>query len=794
MYRLIQRGQNGEIWPRPDDMPPLIHQLLVRRGVTSAAEARAFLRPDESQLHDPMLLPGMAEAAARIRKAREAGETVCVWGDYDVDGVSATAILLLYFQSIGLSCFHYIPDRHSEGYGLNDAGIREAAKEASLLVTVDCGISCAHEIETAKSQGMDAIVTDHHRPGAALPDCTVVNPLLGGYPFDRLCGAGVAFKLVHALGGLDAAMEYVDLAALATVADLVPLTGENRAIVALGLARINRAPRLGVKLLIDRAGLGGRALTAGNIAFQLAPRINASGRLGDARRALRLLTASDAGEAAPIADELEQENARRRDEEQAIVNECGQMMEHYDLLAHRIIVLCGTGWNSGVIGLAASRLAQEYHYPVALLAEADGVCVGSCRSIPAVDIFAALSSVADLMTRFGGHHQAAGLAMPKAHLDAFIARLDEYLAGHTRPDDYIPELEYDLAWPLGGVTEEAVRMMERLQPAGFGNPSPVFLARAAVESARAVGQNGAHLQLQLTQDGAHMQGIGFGQGALARDIAGTTRDLLYAPSLNEWRGRVSVQCEVKSFLTEPVPSVFARFVDKYPRFLRTYLTEVLYNIELTSSVPATAEATADELCKWLEASPQGTLIAAVTEQGARALLAFLEDGGLADRVDAVVGRWPDGRTAMNAVCLCPGGAPRGAWRRVVLWDAPAEAFAALPGGIPCLAGRRAPESWMDELPDVDALRNVYIAARRLGAQPVVRVTLGDIERDVARGGGLAEGPALQASLAVLNDMGLLDVDPEEARMTLLPGKKCRPEDSALFRRLRRIADYAAKKE
>ena len=794
MYRLIQRGEEGITWPCPEGMPPLIHQLLMRRGVASAEEARAFLHPDESQLNDPRLLSGMAEAVSRVRRAKERGETVCIWGDYDVDGVCATAILMLYFASVGLNCFHYIPDRHAEGYGLNDGGIREiASRGAKLLVTVDCGISCAHEIETAKSLGLDAVVTDHHRPGDLLPGCTVVNPLLGGYPFDRLCGAGVAFKLVHALGGLEAAMEYVDLAALATVADLVPLAGENRVIVSLGLARINSAPRLGVKLLVERAGLSDRPVSAGGVAFQLAPRINASGRLGDARRALRLLTSTDAGEAAPIAGELEQENTRRRGEEQAIVNECGRMMEDYSLLDHKIIVLCGAGWNSGVIGLAASRLVQEYHYPVVLLAESEGVCVGSCRSIPAVDIFAALTSVADLMTRYGGHHQAAGLAMPKEHLPEFIARLDEYLAAHTQPDDYIPELEYDLDWPLNRVTEEAVRLMERLQPVGFGNPSPAFLTRAAVESARAVGSNGAHLQMQLTQAEAHMQGICFGQGRLAQEVVGAECDMLYAPSLNEWRGRVSVQCEVKNFLTEPLPSVFARFIDKYPRHLRTFLTEVLYNIDLNSTIPQAEPVSRDEVKRWLESSPQGTLIAAATDGGALSLLAFLEENGLVSRADAFIGRWSADRTAMNAVCLCPKGEPGGGWRHIVLWDAPPEAFGPLPAGPVSLALHRPEHSWMSALPDVDALRRMYVALRRFAASPVSRMTLEDLERDAARSGGFDEGPGVRMGLAVLNSMKLILIDPGEARLSVPPGRKCSPEDDALYRRLRVIAGYATNK-
>ena len=533
MHRLVQRGAEGARWERPADMPELIYLLLTRRGVESSEAARAFLYPDAADLHDPMLLSGMSEAIARIRRAQDADETVCVYGDYDVDGVCATSILTLYFRALGLSCVHYIPDRHAEGYGLNDAAIEKIAQSATLLVTVDCGISCAHEVETAKALGLDVIVTDHHRPGDILPDCTVINPLLNDYPFPYLCGAGVAFKLVAALGGLEEALSYVDLAALATVADLVTLTDENRVIVSLGLQRINREPRLGLRMMIERAALTGRDLSAGSIGFQIAPRINASGRLGDDRRAFTLLTTSDELEAAALADELEAENTRRRDEEKRVVAECEAMMAHYSLLDHKIIVLCGGGWNSGVIGLAASRLVTEYHYPVILLAENDGVCVGSCRSIPAVDMFKTLSSCADLMTRFGGHRQAAGLAMPRENLETFIARLDEYLAENTQPDDYIPELEYDLSVPLDRISEDAVRLMERLQPTGWGNPAPVFLTRALIDSAKTVGRDGAHLQVQLEQNGARLQGVCFGQGALAGEIAGSERELLYAPSINE---------------------------------------------------------------------------------------------------------------------------------------------------------------------------------------------------------------------------------------------------------------------
>ena len=790
MYRLVQRGAEGARWDRPADMPELMYLLLTRRGVESSEAARAFLYPDAADLHDPLLLGGMSEATRRIKRAQDTDEAVCVYGDYDVDGVCATSILTLFLQSLGLNCAHYIPDRHAEGYGLNDAAIEQIARSATLLITVDCGISCAHEVETAKSLGMDVIVTDHHRPGDILPDCIVINPLLNDYPFPYLCGAGVAFKLVTALSGLETALSYVDLAALATVADLVTLTDENRVIVSLGLQRINSEPRLGLRMMIERASLKDRELSAGSIGFQIAPRINASGRLGDARRAFTLLTTTDELEAAALADELETENTRRRDEEKRVVAECEAMMAHYSLLDHKIIVLCGSGWNSGVIGLAASRLVTEYHYPVILLAESDGVCVGSCRSIPAVDMFKTLSSCADLMTRFGGHRQAAGLAMPRENLEAFITHLDEYLTENTQPDDYIPELEYDLTVPLDHIGEGAVRLMERLQPTGWGNPSPVFLTRALVDSSKSVGRDGVHLQVQLAQNGAHLQGICFGQGALAGELAGSERELLYAPSINEWHGRVSVQCEIKTFLSEAPEKVFARFTEKYTRYLRTYLTDILYNIDLNQSVREAQSVSENQLRTWLTDSPQGTIIAAVTSEGAQSLLAFLKAYELTDRVNACCGTWSKDSTVQNTVCLCPTGKPA-ACRRIVLWDAPAEAFAALPEGSLFAAGRRSTGSWMDALYGVDQLRTLYVAARKWGDKPIIRMTLADIERETARNGQLPEDAGLTAGLAVLHNMHLIEINTDKASLRVLPVKKSSPEDNALYQRLKRIHDYAA---
>ena len=287
MLRYIQRPSERAYFERPDDMPEVLHRLLIQRGVASAAEAQAFLNPSEDHLNDPMLLSDMHKAVEIIRSHAEKGDGICIYGDYDVDGVCASAILADYFDEIGVDYEVYLPSRHSEGYGLNENAIREIAARNALLVTVDCGISSHDLIEIAKAEGLECVVTDHHRPGDILPECPVVNPLLNDYPFPWLCGAGVAFKMVHALGGMEAAMKRIDLAAIATVADIVALKGENRAIVALGLKSINKKPRTGVKALMESARIEEGRVDSETIGFRIAPRLNAGGRLGSARRFLK---------------------------------------------------------------------------------------------------------------------------------------------------------------------------------------------------------------------------------------------------------------------------------------------------------------------------------------------------------------------------------------------------------------------------------------------------------------------------------------------------------------------------
>ncbi len=778
MLRFVPRDSQSACFPRPQDMPEALHLLLMQRGISSAADAEAFLHPAADQLISPMLLSDMGAAAARVRLAVERGENICVFGDYDVDGVCACAILYLHLKSLGAEPEVYLPSRHREGYGLNDAAMRALAERNTLMVTVDCGISCAPQVELAKSLGMDCVVTDHHRPGDLLPDCPTVNPLLNDYPFPSLCGAGVAFKLVAALSGQDAALPYADLAALATVADLVPLTGENRVLVHLGLEKINRAPRVGVRALAVSAGLEGRALTAGNIAFQLAPRLNAGGRLGDARRSFDLLTEMDEAEAALRAGELEAENSRRKAIEQEIAAQAEKQLEGFDFPGHRVLVLAGEGWNPGVIGLAASRLTEKYCYPSILLAVDGEDAVGSCRSIPDVDIFQALCGVSDLFSRFGGHRQAAGLAMKARDIPELQRRLDEALFASIPPEAYIPRAEYDLELPFPRVSEALVNLLDRMQPTGFGNPAPLFLTRARVEEARGVGADGSHLKLRLQQDRWRMDGICFREGGRAAEVLGQDCDVLYTPRLNAFNGRVSVQAEAKALEVASGPALIRSILPREEEQKTHFLTELLYNKR--EFLSPESGISLEELRDALAGSPQGTLVLAADARDAAGLAEALD--GL--DFDLCVGSAPADPRCFNALCLYPAGKLPAGYRRIVLAGMPAFP-AESADALMRLDGFPAPD-WLRELPDTDGLREMLKALIALTRRPCLARDRRELAglMVAAAGCGL---PAAAGGLIALEELGLVAVEEGAApcfRMEAL--RKTDPTQSAAFRRMQAL--------
>ena len=782
MLRYVQRAGERSWFERPEGMPELMHRLLTQRGVDSAEAAEAFLHPRAEQLHDPMLLFGMREAAARLRRAMEQGEAVCVYGDYDVDGVCASAILCDYLQSEGANVEVYLPSRHEEGYGLNEAAVREIAGRARLLVTVDCGIASAELIELARSLGLDCIVTDHHRPGEALPDCIVVDPLLGDYPFRWLCGAGVAFKLVAAVGGTDAAMERIDLAAIATVADVVSLTGENRVIVHLGLRRINRAPRPGVAALMERARIEPGALTSQTIAFRLAPRLNAGGRLGSARRSFELLMQREEFLAVAQADELEEENARRQSVERQIRAEAEAQLERLDFSAHRILLARGVDWNPGVIGLAASHLREKYGYSVIVLSEADDLLTGSCRSVEGVDIYQTLASAAPLMERFGGHAQAAGLTVRAENFDALWAALDEYLFANAPAEAYQPSALYDVAAGLDQFSEDFVRALEALEPTGCGNPEPVFRASAQLIEARAIGAQGAHLRLICAENGVRRTGIYFGAGARAAELGGEA-DILFTPQLNTWNGRTDVQLRLCA-LREP--DGFARIEaarDGEGALQRRFLTEWFYNRRISCAASA-PEIEPREVIRRLTGSVRGTFILCGGLDAARELLGALRLCPL----DVHIGGVPEDVRAFNSLIVWPerlAEFPR-ALRTLVLAGLPAPDEA--PPGVEVFS--LPVESVLREaLPDVDQLRGVYRAARGLSRRPIQLSGMEALDARLSDETGLPP-TCCHVALLALMDMKLVELRERPFGLSVPAARKTDPDSSAVWRAVGQLRDQA----
>ena len=751
-----QKEQMGSGFDRPEGMPEVLYRLLVRRGIGSAEEARAFLRPKMDMLNPAERLPGIKEAAEKIKDYVAQGKKICVYGDYDVDGVSASSILKLCITRMGGDVEVYLPSRHEEGYGLNENALREIAGKYDLMVTVDCGITSVGLIALANELGLDTIVTDHHRPGDELPDTLVVNPLVGDYPDKYLCGGGVAFKLAEALIGREAAMDYVDIAALATVADIVTLTGENRVITKLGLDSMNRNPRLGLKALRDVAGMGDKPFTSGMLGFQIGPRLNASGRLGSARRAFELLTTDDEKHARELAVELNAENELRRQIETEISNAALKQLEDFDFVEHRAIVIAGEGWNSGVIGLAASRIVEMYNYPTILISLNDGVGVGSCRSIPGVDIHKALTAVAGRMVKFGGHAQAAGLTINEDQIEDFRRELDDYLRANIAPETYVPVTEYDTDADFNELDMHFVTLMEAFAPTGMGNPAPVFHTRAKVADARRVGRDGAHLSLRLTDGTNYMRGVAWREGRMADDLA-SELDVAYAPKINEFNGRSTVELELKAFAAAEGAQK-ADAGDKCEIIAR-FLTEVLYNRPYTSL--SAARMSQDDLQRLLDGNVQGTLVVAADAELVKGIRG----------ADFFVGKYPDDRRCFNAVCVLPEGEIPKGYRNIVYAGMPAPE-----GGIELDVPRA---EWVKRLPGLEEMRKAYVAAKRMLSRPVIAGNLSEFAGCLDDECMLGR-ECLTACVLIFLDMGLL-VDEGGWNIKMGGFRKLDPDSSAAYR-------------
>ena len=535
--------------------PLALGHALVNRGVGSTEAARRFLDPVLEDLHEPGRMLDLEPAAERILAAVGAGERIFVHGDYDVDGITSTFLLFSTIEELGGRAEFRIPHRIRDGYGLTTDAIDEAHRRGcTLVVTVDCGITATEAVAHARTLGIDTVITDHHEPPARLPDAlAIVNPLRPGctYPFKSLAGVGVTFKLVERLlrgrGGLDRARRYLDAVALGTIADVVPLVGENRVLARLGLDRLNHEPRLGLRALIAVSSLGGKRITSGHVAFVLAPRINAAGRMGNAEQGLRLLLARDLDEAETIAKSLEEDNVQRRKyDEQVLLEATRQVEQEVGYPDCSSILLWSDRWHPGVIGIVASRLVERFQRPTILVALDGERGRGSGRSLPGLDLTRLLDGCGDLLLAHGGHAFAAGLTVQRDRLPELRERLERLVREQYRPDQFVQRLELDADLRAADCDMELVEWLERMAPHGLDNPEPVFRMREArLEQVQEVG-SGKHVRLTARDDSGEVEAIGFGMGEQARLLARAGRaDLAFVPTRNEWSGESRVQLKLK---------------------------------------------------------------------------------------------------------------------------------------------------------------------------------------------------------------------------------------------------------
>ncbi len=574
-------------------IPPLPAAVLCARGLDTPEKAREFLDDREALLHDPFLLKDMDRAVARIQKALEQHETIAVYGDYDVDGITSTCLLTDFLRRQGANVVFYIPDRMEEGYGLSHQAVELLHEQGvTLIITVDCGITAVTETIHAAELGIDVVITDHHECKEILPDAVaVINPhrIDCQYPFPCLAGVGVAFKLVLALGGPERRQEllaeYADLTAIGTVADVMQLTGENRAIVRLGLQALEHTRRPGLRSLIHEAGAEGKPLTATTIGYTLAPRINASGRMGCASMAGELLLTEDPVRAEALARELCSLNRERQSIEGAIYEECVACLDRQGG-THSVIVLANEGWHQGVVGIVASRLAEKYSCPAFMICLQDGKGKGSCRSFGGFNLFAALEQNSELLEDFGGHELAAGFTINEGNIDTFRARMEEAVLTRTGGEAMVSVLQADAQ--INDPTllsQEGVEALSLLEPFGAGNPKPVFvLSGASILSMFEVG-GGRHLKLRLRHQGATFDAIFFsatiGQLGLT---PGDRVDAAFTPQINEFRGTRSVQLQICDLQPAPTRAQAERTL-----FERLQAGEVLTAAEARSIIPSREE-------------------------------------------------------------------------------------------------------------------------------------------------------------------------------------------------------------
>ncbi|HAP36303.1 MAG TPA: single-stranded-DNA-specific exonuclease RecJ [Bacteroidetes bacterium] len=530
--------------------------VLINRGIDTFDKAKKYFRPSLDQLHDPFLMDGMHIAVDRLLRARNDKEKILVYGDYDVDGTNGAGLLYLYFKEIGCDVTYYIPDRLTEGYGISQSGIEFAKKVGvTLLVSIDCGITALGQVEYANQLGINVLICDHHEPTEELPNAIAILDALKPncrYPFKSLCGTGVGFKFIQAiartLGHEELIEKYIDFVALATTADIVPLVDENRIFVRLGLDRINSNTRPGIRALLESAGLKIGAIATGQIVFAMAPRINAVGRLGDAKRAVELLVSDSYNDSIAFAQVLEQENLKRRKIDEGVFIEAQALVEEYfKKNGDGAIVMHQEQWHPGVVGIVASRMVEKYYRPAVMLTTLEGVAKGSARSIAGVNIHQALKMVEDKLLQFGGHKYAAGLSVDLDRVDEFRKAFNAVIKSMLTEDLLTPVIHIDTEIDLAELTPKYLRILKQFAPFGPQNMRPTFLVKGVqvVGVSRIVGKD--HLRFKIKKVGVTFDCIGFGLGHLQTKLKekANNLDVVFSIDENDFTGVNLTQLKIK---------------------------------------------------------------------------------------------------------------------------------------------------------------------------------------------------------------------------------------------------------
>lgn len=534
----------------------LVAQLLLQRGISTYTEAKKFFRPELNDVHNPFLMKDMDIAVSRIEKAIEGGENILVYGDYDVDGTTAVALLSSYLLEDYPNVATYIPDRYGEGYGVSLQGIDFAEdNDFSLIIALDCGVKAIHQVNYAKKKGIDFIICDHHRPGEKLPDAiAVLDPKREDceYPFDELCGCGVGFKLTQALASkkgqtIEDLIPYLDLVATAIGADIVPITGENRVLAYFGMQVINSNPRVGFKAIINQVKK--QELTITDVVFIIAPRINAAGRMEHGQHAVNLLTETNLKQAETFAAEIEQFNTERRGLDKEITEQALQQIKENNEEERFTSVVYDEDWHKGVIGIVASRLTETYYRPTLVFTKSGDKLAASARSVKGFDVYNALEGCVDCIEQFGGHKYAAGLTLLEEQYENFKEQFEKVVAGTIAPELLIPEQQIDAEIALHQISPKLMRIIRQFAPFGPGNMTPVFMAEHVQDTGygKGVGEDEKHLKVTVTQKGSKPIGaIGFNLGEKIGQVRNKNRfDVVFTLDENEWKGTISLQLKLK---------------------------------------------------------------------------------------------------------------------------------------------------------------------------------------------------------------------------------------------------------